>query len=84
MVRSVIALMIVGLASFLVLAAGQAPLGERKSDPAKKELVAKREDLENKIDALKYQKAVMAPVDYQKQLTQLLVELSKVQEAIDK
>jgi hypothetical protein len=54
------------------------------SDPAKKELVAKREELENKIDALKYQKSLMAPADYQKQLTQLLVELSKVQEAIDK
>jgi hypothetical protein len=54
------------------------------NDPAKKELVSKREEIENKIDALKYQKSLMAPGDYQKQLTQLLIELSKTQEAIDK
>jgi hypothetical protein len=54
------------------------------NDPAKKELVSKREEIENKIDALKYQKSLMAPADYTKQLTQLLIELSKTQEAIDK
>jgi hypothetical protein len=54
------------------------------SDPAKKALVAKKEDLENKIDALKYQKSLMAPADYTKQLTGLLLELSKVQAEIDK
>lgn len=54
------------------------------NDPAKKALVAKKEDLENKIDALKYQKSLMAPADYTKQLTALLLELSKVQADIDK
>jgi hypothetical protein len=54
------------------------------TDPAKRELIAKKEDIDNKIDALKYQKSLMAPDDYKKQLTGLLLELAKVQEAIDK
>ena len=54
------------------------------ADPAKRELLAKKEELEQKIDTLKYQKAAMAPDDYQQQLTAALVELAKVQEAIDK
>ncbi|HYA16824.1 MAG TPA: hypothetical protein VEF06_05130 [Bryobacteraceae bacterium] len=54
------------------------------NDPAKKALVAKKEDLENRIDALKYQKSLMAPADYTKQLTALLLELSRVQAEIDK
>ena len=31
------------------------------TDPAKRELIAKKEDIENKIDALKYQKSLLAP-----------------------
>ena len=54
------------------------------ADPAKRELLAKKEELEQKIDMLKYQKSAMAPDDYQQQLTEALVELAKVQEAIDK
>jgi hypothetical protein len=54
------------------------------TDPAKRELIAKKEEIENKIDALKYQKSLMAPDDYKKQLTTLLVELAKAQEAVDK
>jgi len=54
------------------------------SDPAKRELLAKKEELEQKIDTLKYQKAAMAPDDYTQQLTEALVELARVQEAIDK
>jgi uncharacterized caspase-like protein len=54
------------------------------TDPAKRELIAKKEDIENKIDALKYQKSLMAPDDYKRQLTVLLVDLAKAQEAIDK
>src|SRR6185312_11419894 len=41
------------------------------TDPAKRELIAKKDEIENKIDALKYQKSLMAPEDYKKQLTQL-------------
>jgi hypothetical protein len=54
------------------------------ADPAKRELLAKKEELEQKIDALKYQKAAMAADDYQQQLTQDLVELAHVQQEIDK
>jgi hypothetical protein len=54
------------------------------TDPAKRELIAKKDDIENKIDALKYQKSLMAPDDYKKQLTTLLLELARAQEAIDK
>jgi hypothetical protein len=54
------------------------------TDPAKRELIAKKDDIENKIDALKYQKSLMAPDDYKKQLTGLLLELARAQEAIDK
>jgi hypothetical protein len=54
------------------------------NDPAKRELLAKKDDIEGRIDALKYQKSLLAPDDYRKQLTALLVELAKAQEAIDK
>lgn len=54
------------------------------ADPAKRALLAKKEELEQKIDMLKYQKAAMAPDDYKQQLTDALVELAHVQEEIDK
>jgi hypothetical protein len=53
------------------------------TDPAKRELIAKKDDIENKIDALKY-KSLLSPDDYKRQLTALLIELAKAQEAIDK
>jgi hypothetical protein len=54
------------------------------TDPAKRELIAKKDEIENRIDALKYQKSLMAPDEYKKQITTLLIELSKAQEAVDK
>jgi hypothetical protein len=54
------------------------------TDPAKRELVTKKEEIENKIDALKYQKELMAPDEYRRQITALLLELAKTQEAIEK
>ena len=54
------------------------------NDPAKRELLAKKDEIEGRIDALKYQKSLLAPDDYRKQLTALLVELARAQEAIDK
>jgi len=54
------------------------------ADPAKRDLLAKKEDLEQKIDTLKYQKAALAADDYKQQLTELLVELARVQQEIDK
>jgi hypothetical protein len=54
------------------------------TDPAKKDLVAKKEDIENKIDALKFEKDLMAPEDYKKQIQSLLLQLAQIQEQIDK
>jgi len=53
-------------------------------DPAKRELLAKKEDLERRIDVLKYQKAAMAQNDYEQQLKGLLVELARVQATLDR
>jgi len=54
------------------------------TDPAKRELVAKKEDIENKIDALKFEKDLMAPEDYKRQMATLLLDLARTQESIDK
>ena len=54
------------------------------NDPRKRELVTKKDQLEQQIDELKYRKAALAPEDYKKQLTALLVELAKTQEELDK
>lgn len=53
-------------------------------DPAKRDLLGKKEDLERRIDVLKYQKAAMAQNDYEQQLKALLIELARVQAALDK
>ncbi len=53
------------------------------ADPAKQKLLALKEDVEQRIDQLKYNKAGMAVADYRKQLQLLLVELAKVQKDID-
>ncbi|HUB79319.1 MAG TPA: hypothetical protein VMB03_11005 [Bryobacteraceae bacterium] len=53
-------------------------------DPAKKALLDQKEQIENAIDELKYQKAAMAADDYKKQLTRLLLELARLQAEIDK
>jgi hypothetical protein len=52
-------------------------------DPAKRELLAKKEDLLRQIDILEYQKAAIAPADYKSQLTALLLQLAKVQVQLD-
>lgn len=54
------------------------------ADPAKKDLLARKEELERQIDMLKYQKAAMSQDDYKSQLTAALLELAKVQEELDK
>jgi hypothetical protein len=51
--------------------------------PEKQKLVAKKEDLEAKIDRLKYQKAAMSPEEYKQQLTALLLQLARTQAEID-
>ena len=54
------------------------------NDPAKRDLMRKKEELEQEIDALKYQKAAMEPGEYKKQLTAALLKLAKVQEDLEK
>jgi hypothetical protein len=53
-------------------------------DPAKRDLLAKKDGLETQIDVLKYQKAAMPIDDYQRQLRALLLELARVQAELDK
>jgi hypothetical protein len=70
------------MASLTVLRLGGAL--QASNDPGKRALLEKKEQLEQKIDTLKYQKAAMDPEDYKKQLTTALVELAKVQQELDK
>ena len=70
------------LSSFTVLRIGASQ--KAANDPAKRALLDKKEELEQKIDALKYQKAAMEPGDYKKQLTDALVQLATVQQELDK
>ena len=52
--------------------------------PEKQRLVTKKEELEAKIDRLKYQKAAMPEDEYKQQLTALLLELARTQAEIDR
>ena len=70
------------LASLSVVRIGAAQAA--MNDPVKRELMLKKEDLEQKIDALKYQKAAMEPGEYKKQLTDALLQLAKVQGELEK
>jgi hypothetical protein len=53
-------------------------------DPAKRKLMARRQDLEQQIDRLKYQKAALPEPEYRKQLSALLVELARTQAELDR
>ncbi|MBZ5642277.1 MAG: hypothetical protein LAO19_05925 [Acidobacteriia bacterium] len=68
--------------SFALLRIGSAQ--KAASDPAKRALLEKKEEIEQKIDTLKYQKAAMSADDYKRQLSAALLELAKVQEELDK
>jgi hypothetical protein len=62
-------------------------LGDASSaamDPAKRALLAKKENIEGQIDNLKYQKAAMSSQDYERQLKALLVDLARTQAELDK
>jgi len=69
-------------ASFVLLRIGAAQ--KAANDPAKRALLDKKEELERKIDLLKYQKAAMSADDYKKQLSDALLQLARVQEDLDK
>jgi hypothetical protein len=70
------------LSSFTLLRLGSSQ--QAANDPEKRALLDKKDQLEQEIDTLKYQKAAMDPDDYKKQLTEALVELAKVQQELDK
>jgi hypothetical protein len=70
------------MSSFTVVRIGAAQAA--MNDPANRDLLAKKEELEQKVDALKYQKAAMEPGEYKKELTAALVELAQVQAELDK
>lgn len=53
-------------------------------DPAKRALLARREQLEQEIDKLKHEKAAMPLSEYKKRLEALLIELAKTQAEIDR
>ncbi len=53
-------------------------------DPEKQKLLKQKEDIETKIDELKYRKASLAVEEYRGQLAKLLLELARTQEALDK
>jgi hypothetical protein len=54
------------------------------STPEKKALLEKRDELEERIDKLKYEKAAMPADEYKKQLQDLLLQLAKTQAELDK
>lgn len=56
----------------------------KTANPEKQRLLSKKEDLEARIDRLKYQKAAMEASEYKQQLTSLLLELARTQSEIDK
>jgi hypothetical protein len=69
-------------ANFAVVRLGSNAAAAR--DPAKRALLDRKEQLEQAIDQLKYQKAAIPDNQYKQQLTQLLLSLAQVQEEIDK
>ena len=52
--------------------------------PEKRQLLARKEELEQQIDALKYQKAAMPADEYKQQLSKLLLDLARTQAELDK
>jgi hypothetical protein len=69
-------------ASFALVRLGANAAAAR--DPAKRPLLDQKEQVEQAIDKLKYEKAAMPADEYKKQLTALLLQLAKIQEALEK
>jgi hypothetical protein len=69
-------------ASFTLVRLGANAAAAR--DPNKRPLIDKKEAIEQAIEKLKFEKAAMPAQAYKRQLTQLLLELAKTQEALDK
>jgi hypothetical protein len=68
-------------AAFTVVRLGANAAAAR--DPAKRPLLDKKEQLEQAIEKLKFEKAAMPAQEYKRQLTQLLLELARTQGALD-
>jgi hypothetical protein len=51
--------------------------------PEKRRLLARKQQLLERIDTLKYQRAALSPQEYRQSLTEALVQLAKVQQEID-
>ncbi len=72
------------------LLAGEFPLIRSSQDsaqgsgPEKAKLLKVKEDIEAKIDRLKYQKAALPEEEYRDQLSTLLLQLARTQAEIDK
>lgn len=69
-------------AAFTLLRFGAAQAAAK--DPAKQKLLARKEQVEQLIDKLKYEKAAMDATQYKSELAKLLLELARLQEEIDK
>ena len=69
-------------AAFTVVRLGANAAAAR--DPGKRPLLDKKEQLEQSIEKLKFEKAAMPAQEYKRQLTQLLLELARTQEALEK
>jgi hypothetical protein len=54
------------------------------NDPEKQKLLKRKDDLETQIDELKYRKVATPQREYQQQMRELLLNLAKVQEELDK
>jgi hypothetical protein len=70
------------LSTFTLVRIGEAQ--RAAADPAKRDLLAKKEAIEQKIDKLKYEKAAMPEDDYKRQLTAALLELARLQQELDR
>ena len=69
------------LASLILVRFGDAR--SEALDPAKHDLLLRKEQLQRQIDELKYRKAALAEEQYQSQLKTLLLELARTQAALD-
>jgi hypothetical protein len=69
-------------AAFTLLRFGAAQAAAK--DPAKQKLLVRKEEVEQQIDKLKYEKAAMDAAQYKRDLAKLLLELARLQEEIDK
>lgn len=53
------------------------------TDPARRALLVQREQIEQQIDALKYKRSAVPAAEYKKELERLLLDLARVQDAIE-